>query len=76
MADQNKTLANEGDVDAFVAGIEDDQRRAEAQTLLTLMSEVTGAAPTMWGSSIVGFGHQHRNGADRAPRRCPTTRAA
>ena len=59
MADQNKTVANDGDVDAFVAGIEDDNRRTDAQTLLTLMREVTGEAPTMWGSSIIGFGHQH-----------------
>ena len=59
MADQNKTVANDGDVDAFVAGIEDDNRRTDAQTLLALMREVTGEAPTMWGSSIIGFGHQH-----------------
>jgi len=52
VADQNKTVANDGDVDAFVAGIEDDNRRIDAQTLLTLMREVTGEAPTMWGSSI------------------------
>ncbi|MCB0148089.1 MAG: DUF1801 domain-containing protein, partial [Caldilineaceae bacterium] len=29
------------------------------RTLIAIMQEATGAAPRMWGESIVGFGHYH-----------------
>jgi hypothetical protein len=41
---------------AFIAALADERRRAECTTLLGLMSEVSGAEPRMWGSSIIGFG--------------------
>ena len=50
---------SEADVDAFVAAIPDDGRRADARALCTLMQEVTGEPPAMWGSSIIGFGSYH-----------------
>jgi hypothetical protein len=56
---QNKTVATDGDVAAFVAAIADPTRRAEAQLLTDLMAEVTGERPAMWGSAIVGFGSVH-----------------
>ena len=34
-------------------------RQREARTLLTVMSDVTGEPPVMWGPSIVGFGQRH-----------------
>ena len=43
------------DVDAFLAGVADPRRRADAEAVCRLMAEVTGAAPEMWGSAIVGF---------------------
>lgn len=55
----NKTLANDADVDAFVTGVEDDQRREDLRAVLRLMHGVTGEQPTMWGGSIVGFGSRH-----------------
>lgn len=43
----------------FVAGVGHPVRRADAETLLALMEEVTGQPPVMWGPSIVGFGSYH-----------------
>ncbi|HSU36957.1 MAG TPA: DUF1801 domain-containing protein [Propionibacteriaceae bacterium] len=34
-------------------------RRRDAETLVELMSRVTGQEPTMWGKSIIGFGQYH-----------------
>ncbi len=56
---QNKTTAGDGDVGAFVDSIEDPVRQAEARTLTSVMSEVTGQRPVMWGTAIVGFGQRH-----------------
>src|SRR5690242_13535005 len=55
----NKTTANDGDVDAFLAGITDERRRQEAITLTELMREVTGQPAVLWGTAIVGFGTYH-----------------
>lgn len=52
-----KTKANDGDVEAFLETVADDQRRADALELCALMAKVTGEPPVMWGSAIVGFGH-------------------
>jgi hypothetical protein len=54
-----KTKQNSGDVDAFIAGIENDQRRRDAEIVLKMMKSVTRAEPVMWGDSIVGFGSYH-----------------
>ncbi len=55
----NKTTANEGDVDAFVAAVEPERRRDDALRLLDIFRETTGWNPVMWGASIVGFGQYH-----------------
>lgn len=54
-----KTKPTEQSVEAFLASIADPQKQADARTLTTLMAEVTGAPPTMWGENIVGFGEKH-----------------
>jgi Domain of unknown function (DU1801) len=54
-----KTQRNQADVAAFLAAVADPQRRADAQAVCALMAEVTDVQPTMWGSSIVGFGSYH-----------------
>jgi hypothetical protein len=46
-------------VEAFLARVEDPQRRDDARLLLAMMSRVTGAEPKMWGDSIIGFGTYH-----------------
>ena len=51
-----KTQPTGASVADFLAGVEPASRRTDAQTLATLLAEVTGEAPVMWGTSIVGFG--------------------
>lgn len=43
-------------VENFIAGIEDQRRREEAQQLDRLLQQVTGESPRMWGASIIGYG--------------------
>lgn len=43
----------------YLAGVNNAQRRADADTLVELMSDVTGEPPVLWGASIVGFGSCH-----------------
>ncbi len=54
-----KTQPTDQSVEAFLNGVADAQTRQDCFTLMALMRELTGAEPTMWGSSIVGFGHYH-----------------
>jgi hypothetical protein len=54
-----KTQKNDDSVDDFIAGIEDDRKRADSKTLLEMMGRITGDEPSMWGPSIIGFGDQH-----------------
>ena len=56
MASELKTQPTDASVADFLAGVEPASRRTDAQTLATLLAEVTGETPVMWGTSIVGFG--------------------
>lgn len=56
---QNKTQENDHDVDEFIASIEKDQKRLDAQKILMMMEEISGHPPKMWGASIIGFGTYH-----------------
>jgi len=56
VAETQKSLPGDADVDAFVAAVADDARRADAEALRGLLSGWTGEPPVMWGASIVGFG--------------------
>lgn len=61
-----KTQRNDGDVDAFLAGVENDTRREDARAVRRIMAEVTGDDGSMWGDSIVGFGtHNYRYASGR-----------
>lgn len=51
-----KTQPTDASVADFLAAVEPAGRRADAQTLATLLTEVSGETPVMWGTSIVGFG--------------------
>lgn len=53
-----KTQKNDQSVDDFIANA-DEKYRDDCRTVLTLMGEMTGETPAMWGSSIVGFGSYH-----------------
>lgn len=54
-----KTRPSEASVEEFLARVEDDTRRAGCRTLVAMMERATGAAPVMWGPTIVGFGSYH-----------------
>ena len=54
-----KTQKGDGDVDAFIGGIQDQRKREDSKALLALMEKVTGEKPALWGPSIVGFGDLH-----------------
>jgi hypothetical protein len=54
-----KTKPTEQSVEDFLNAIPDEQKRADAFAISKLMKQVTRAEPTMWGSSIVGFGRYH-----------------
>jgi len=54
-----KTTPTTASVKAFLDAIEDDERRKDCKTLVTMMKRVTGRTPKMWGPSIVGFGTYH-----------------
>ena len=56
---ENKTKPTAADVDAFLDAVENDQRREDARRVLTIMREVTGEEPVMWGPSMIGFGTVH-----------------
>ena len=43
----------------YVAAVENDTRRRDAEVVMTLMREVTGEPPVMWGPSMIGFGDHH-----------------
>lgn len=54
-----KTKATGGSVPAYLAAIEDDERRKDCKALAAMMKRVTGCRPKMWGESIVGFDGYH-----------------
>lgn len=54
-----KTKENDGDVLAFINGLENEQRKSDCKELLKLFSEITNESPKMWGASIIGFGSYH-----------------
>lgn len=54
-----KTKKNKATVAAFLNSVKDPKRRLQGKELLTLMKAATGMKPTMWGTSIVGFGEYH-----------------
>lgn len=49
----------ETEVADLIAGMENDTRRQDAQTMVELLREVTGAEPRVWYPSIIGFGDHH-----------------
>ncbi len=56
---ENKTVPTDKSVQAFLDGVEDDQKREDSWALVQLMQEVTGQPPQMWGGAIIGFGKVH-----------------
>ena len=59
MASQNKTVATDASVRAYLDAIDDPVRRADCVALSAMMERLAGAPAVMWGGSIVGFGSYH-----------------
>jgi hypothetical protein len=56
---ENKTKPTKVSPNAFLKTVENEQRRKDGAELMTLMREITGEPPKMWGPSIIGFGQYH-----------------
>ena len=54
-----KTKPTGNSVEDFLNSVENERRRADGLQMLTLMQEVTGVEPKMWGPTIVGFDEYH-----------------
>jgi len=59
---KRKTQENDVSVDKFLAGIKDDQKRADCEAILELMKALTGEPAVIWGKAKVGFGSFHYRG--------------
>lgn len=55
----NKTQATSVDPQDFIAAVEPDKKKVDAQALLAFFNRVTGLKPKMWGPSIIGYGRYH-----------------
>ncbi|MGI9578257.1 MAG: DUF1801 domain-containing protein [Microthrixaceae bacterium] len=52
-----KTKKTRESVKKFIDSVDHDGRREDAKVMLKLLRDVTGETPSMWGDSMVGFGH-------------------
>lgn len=55
----NKTVETSASVTAFIDAVPDGTKRDDARRLITIMKNLTGFEPKMWGPSIIGFGSYH-----------------
>lgn len=55
----NKTQATSVDPKDFIAAVEPDKKKVDAEALLAFFNRVTGLKPKMWGPSIIGYGRYH-----------------
>ena len=51
-----KTKPTDTHVGDYVANLADPKRREAAEALISLLDEITGQKPVLWGTSIVGYG--------------------
>ncbi|MGP1352190.1 MAG: DUF1801 domain-containing protein [Parasphingopyxis sp.] len=56
---ENKTKPTKKSPADFIAAVEPDWKRADAQTVCAMMERLSGEKPKMWGPSIIGFGQYH-----------------
>ena len=54
-----KTVKNNASVVDFIQALDDDVKKQDCMTLLSLFEECTGEKAAMWGTSIIGFGSYH-----------------
>lgn len=53
-----KTKPTTASVDDFINSIKEEQKRKDSFVILDMMKKATGEEPTIWGSSIIGFGNK------------------
>lgn len=51
-----KTQPTSSSVTGFIDSIPDEQKRKDSYVILQLMEKATQEKPTLWGSSMIGFG--------------------
>ena len=51
-----KTQPTKSNVTAFIEAVSPAQKREDCRTIATLMQEITGEKPVLWGKAIIGFG--------------------
>lgn len=56
---EQKMKPSTEDVDALLADLEDDGKRADAIRLRTIMEEISGQPARDWGYGMLGFGAYH-----------------
>lgn len=55
----NKTVAHDGDIDAFLERVGHEKRVADTRVVMEMMGRITGLEPSMWGPSMIGYGAYH-----------------
>ena len=58
MKNENKTKPTDHNIVDFIAVLPENQQ-ADAEKLTTIMQDISGESPVLWGSKIVGFGTFH-----------------
>jgi hypothetical protein len=53
-----KTRPHDGSVEDFLNSVEDERQRSDSFRVLGMFERITGERGQMWGTAIVGFGHQ------------------
>jgi hypothetical protein len=51
-----KTHKTKASVADFLAAVDDDSKRADADAIDQMLREVTGEKPAMWGPTMIGYG--------------------
>jgi len=54
-----KTKKTRASVNKFLSSISSESQRQDCIELVSIMQELTGEKPSMWGEKIVGFGTYH-----------------
>ena len=57
---ETKTKPTKVSVKKFIDAVEDEQKRKDSYVLLDMMTKITKEKPKMWGSSMIGFGNNHK----------------
>ncbi len=51
-----KTVPHDGDIEAFLEAVTNEQRRKDSRQIMAIMEKIVGEPAVMWGPSIIGFG--------------------